>query len=82
MSTEADTTLVSVIMIFFNAEEFFEEAIASVLAQTHVPIELLLCDDGSTDGSTAIARKWAARSPSGPLPGAPRSRPSRDEQHT
>src|SRR3954470_11220225 len=63
MSTEADTTLVSVIMIFFDAEEFFEEAIASVLAQTHSPIELLLCDDGSTDGSTAIARRWARSHP-------------------
>jgi GT2 family glycosyltransferase/SAM-dependent methyltransferase len=55
--------LVSVIMIFFDAEEFFEEAIASVLAQTHPSIELLLCDDGSTDGSTAIAREWARNHP-------------------
>jgi glycosyltransferase involved in cell wall biosynthesis len=55
--------LVSVIMIFFDAEEFFEEAIASVLAQTHPSIELLLCDDGSSDGSTAIAREWARNHP-------------------
>src|SRR3954451_5800753 len=53
----------SVIMIFFDAEEFFEEAIASVLAQTHPSIELLLCDDGSTDASTAIARQWARNHP-------------------
>ena len=58
MSTGAGA-LVSVIMIFFDAEEFFEEAIGSVLAQTHSSIELLLCDDGSTDAGTAIARQWA-----------------------
>src|SRR3954447_218586 len=55
--------LVSVIMIFSDAEEFFEEAIASVVAQTHSSIELLLCDDGSTDGSTATAREWARNHP-------------------
>jgi glycosyltransferase involved in cell wall biosynthesis len=62
VSTDA-STLVSVIMIFYQAEEFFEEAMASVLAQTYPSIELLLCDDGSTDGSTAIAREWAQNHP-------------------
>jgi Glycosyl transferase family 2 len=62
MSSEAET-LVSVVIIFFNAQEFFEESIASVLAQTHSRIELLLCDDGSTDGSTAIAPRWAESAP-------------------
>jgi glycosyltransferase involved in cell wall biosynthesis len=56
-------TLVSVIMIFRNAEEFLEEAIESVLAQTYSPVELLLCDDGSTDGSTRIARARAQHHP-------------------
>ena len=41
MSTEADT-LVSVMMIFFNAEEFFEAAIASVLAQRVGTFSLLI----------------------------------------
>jgi glycosyltransferase involved in cell wall biosynthesis len=54
-----NTSLVSSIIIFFNAEQFFEEAIASVLAQTYQHWELLLADDGSTDGSTAIAQKYA-----------------------
>ena len=54
---------VSVIMIFFNAEEFIDEAIASVMGQSMEDLELLLCDDGSTDASTAIARDWVARHP-------------------
>ncbi len=62
MSTGADT-LVSVVMIFRDAERFFDEAIESVLAQTHPSLELLLCDDGSTDGSTAIAQKRADAHP-------------------
>jgi glycosyltransferase involved in cell wall biosynthesis/SAM-dependent methyltransferase len=57
------TSLVSVIVIFFDAERFLEEAIESVAAQTYPHWELLLCDDGSTDGSTAIARRWADTSP-------------------
>jgi glycosyltransferase involved in cell wall biosynthesis len=54
---------VSVIMIFLDAERFIEEAIASVFAQTYPHWELLLVDDGSRDGSTAIARGYAARHP-------------------
>ncbi|MDE2561261.1 MAG: glycosyltransferase family 2 protein [Sphingomonadales bacterium] len=51
---------VSVVCIFFNEERFLEEAVASVLAQDFTDFELLLVDDGSTDGSTAIAREMAA----------------------
>jgi glycosyltransferase involved in cell wall biosynthesis len=47
--------LVSVIVIFLNAEEFIQEAIESVLAQTYKNWELLLVDDGSTDKSRDIA---------------------------
>lgn len=55
--------LISVIIIFFNAEKFFEEAIASVFAQTYDHWELLLADDGSSDGSTAIAQAYARQYP-------------------
>ena len=55
--------LVSSIIIFFNAEEFFEEAIQSVFAQVYDSWELLLADDGSTDSSTAIARRYAQQYP-------------------
>lgn len=58
-----DRPLVSAIIIFLNEEQFIEEAIASVFAQSYVSWELLLVDDGSTDGSTAIARRYAEQYP-------------------
>ena len=61
MSSES---IVSVIVIFLNAEKFFQEAIESVFAQTYDNWELLLVDDGSTDGSTRIALKYAEQYPS------------------
>jgi glycosyltransferase involved in cell wall biosynthesis len=56
-------SLVSVIVIFLNAARFFREALDSVLAQTYDRWELLLVDDGSTDGSTEIAQDYAAAHP-------------------
>lgn len=55
--------LVSVIVIFLNAESFLAEAIASVEAQTLTRWELILVNDGSTDGSAAIAHAAAKRDP-------------------
>jgi SAM-dependent methyltransferase len=55
--------LVSVITIFHNEERFLAEAVASVLAQDYPHWELLLCDDGSADASTAIARSLATEYP-------------------
>ena len=56
-------TLVTVAMIFLNAEKFIREAVESVLAQTYGRWELLLIDDGSNDRSTAIARGYARNHP-------------------
>ena len=64
MADRAEDALVSVVMIFWNAQEFMDEAIESVLAQTHPAVELLLCDDGSSDASTVMAQRWAASHPS------------------
>jgi glycosyltransferase involved in cell wall biosynthesis len=50
---------ISVVVIFKDEEEFLEDAIESVHAQTFGKWELLLVDDGSTDASTAIARSAA-----------------------
>src|SRR5262245_53982480 len=58
-----DKPLVTAITIFLNEERFFEEAIQSVFNQTYDRWELLLVDDGSTDGSTQIARRCAERFP-------------------
>ena len=54
---------VSIITPFLNAERFLQESIESVLAQTYDRWELLLVDDGSTDGSAVIARRFAVAHP-------------------
>ncbi|MFW6640082.1 bifunctional glycosyltransferase/CDP-glycerol:glycerophosphate glycerophosphotransferase [Nocardiopsis algeriensis] len=48
----------SVVVPFYNVEEFFEECLASVAKQTLQDIEVLMVDDGSPDDSVDIARNW------------------------
>ena len=55
--------LVSVIVIFFNAEPFLDEAIHSILEQDYPNWELLLVDDGSSDSSTRIALNLVHHAP-------------------
>jgi glycosyltransferase involved in cell wall biosynthesis len=53
------TPLVSIVIIFLNAQRFIRDAIESVLRQTYDNWELILVDDGSTDDSTQIAKSYA-----------------------
>lgn len=55
------TNLVSVGIPFYNSEDYLEFAILSVLAQTYQNWELILVDDGSTDNSLSIAKKFACK---------------------
>ena len=55
----SDEPLVSIIIIFLNAERFIDEAIESVFGQTYKNWELFLVDDGSTDNSMGIALRFA-----------------------
>ena len=50
--------LVSIAMPFYNCRETLAPALISVIRQTYPNWELLLCDDGSTDGSLACARSF------------------------
>jgi glycosyltransferase involved in cell wall biosynthesis len=49
---------VSIIMTVFNGERFLREAIESCLAQTYANLELIIIDDGSTDGSLEIINSF------------------------
>ena len=49
---------VSVIMPCYNAAAYVGEAIEDVLAQTYGPVELIVVDDGSTDGSADVVARY------------------------
>jgi glycosyltransferase involved in cell wall biosynthesis len=50
--------LVSIIIPCFNAEKYVGEAIQSALDQTYSPTEVIVIDDGSTDGSLAVIQSF------------------------
>lgn len=52
---------ISVIIPVYNAGEFLPVCLDSVLNQSYVNLEVLLIDDGSTDGSGAVCDGFAAR---------------------
>jgi glycosyltransferase involved in cell wall biosynthesis len=52
---------VSVIIPAFNAAAFVGEAIESALAQTHRPAQIVVVDDGSTDGTADVVRGFRAQ---------------------
>lgn len=51
-------SLVSVIVPVYNTAEYVDECIQSILSQTYKNIELILVNDGSTDGSGEICKKY------------------------
>lgn len=55
------STLVSVIIPFYNAGEHIKETILSVLAQTHPNVEVICVDDGSVDNSDDIVNEFAKK---------------------
>lgn len=60
MSTRS-TPLVSVVTPVYNTDKYLAECIESVLAQTYERFEYVIVDNRSTDGSAAIAERFAAR---------------------
>jgi glycosyltransferase involved in cell wall biosynthesis len=55
--------LISVLMPCHNAAPYVGEAVASVLAQTYPHVELVIVDDGSTDGASDVLQGLAAAHP-------------------
>lgn len=73
---------ISVIIPTWNRESVIERAVKSALSQSHPPMEVLVCDDGSDDQTRQIIReyeklddrvKWLA-GPRGGRPAIPRNR--------
>lgn len=50
---------VGVVIPVRDGERYLAEALDSVLAQTHLPLDVVIVDDGSTDGTVEIARRYA-----------------------
>jgi glycosyltransferase involved in cell wall biosynthesis len=59
--------LVSVICVCYNQAQFVTEALDSVMHQTYPLVELIIIDDGSTDGSGKVIKQWLAGYPEATL---------------
>lgn len=53
--------LVSIAMTTYNGEQFIAKQLDSILSQSHSNLEILICDDGSTDSTPAILQKYSLR---------------------
>ncbi len=53
--------LISVVVPIYNVEKYLEECVQSIINQSYNNIEILLIDDGSTDGSGMVCDKLAER---------------------
>ena len=54
-----DTTMISIIVPVYNVEPYLRKCLDSVVNQTYRDLEILVIDDGSTDGSGAICDEYA-----------------------
>jgi glycosyltransferase involved in cell wall biosynthesis len=54
-------SLISCIVPVFNGERYLRETLDSILAQTYRPLEVIVVDDGSTDGTAAVAAGYGER---------------------
>jgi glycosyltransferase involved in cell wall biosynthesis len=61
MSFKASLPVVSIIIPCYNARQWVEEAIESCLNQTYPNVEIIVVDDGSTDGSLKVLRRYLPR---------------------
>ena len=53
--------LISIVVPIYNVSEYLPECIESILNQTYSDIEVILVNDGSTDGSGAICEAYAKK---------------------
>ncbi len=51
--------MISLVIPIYNTKAYLKDCLDSVLAQTLPDLQIILVDDGSTDGSAAIAQEYA-----------------------
>ena len=54
---------VSIAICTYNGERFLQRQLESFACQTRLPNEVIVCDDGSTDATVAIVKRWAESVP-------------------
>jgi glycosyltransferase involved in cell wall biosynthesis len=59
--TAAEGPTISVVVPAYNEERYVAEALDAVLAQTFAPLEVIVVDDGSTDGTVGVVRGYGDR---------------------
>ncbi len=57
----ASHSIVSVLIPLYNQKRYFKACISSVCNQTYRDLEIIIVNDGSTDGSAEIAKEWAGK---------------------
>ena len=62
--TGLNTPTLSVIVANYNNEGYIRDCLDSVLSQTYKDLEILVCDDCSSDGSLAILHEYEKQHPS------------------
>jgi len=60
---DQEVPLISVIVPLYNHENYVEECLNSLKNQDYPNVEIIICDDGSTDHSVAVVRKWCVDNP-------------------
>ena len=59
---EESQSRVSIALCTFNGEPYIRDQLASLLKQTYPPLEIVVSDDGSTDGTLALVERFAEES--------------------
>ena len=51
----------SIIVAIYNIQAYIDDCVNSIISQSYGNFELLLVNDGSTDGSLALLKEWALK---------------------
>lgn len=60
-TTTPEQPLVSIIVTVYNGDKYLADQLDSIINQTHKNLEIIICDDASTDGSRQIINEYAGR---------------------